>query len=110
MTMEELEMSLNRFDDLESITPSTDMKSVENALVKYCSVMSSTVAALKRNDSKPDMLCKWLAKLNDMMTRAWQIPAFGHEIGNTLSNILRNNGGLDLLIDHCIADNDNSVW
>ena len=31
----------------------------------------------------------------------WQVPSFGQEIYNTISNILRKNGGLDLLIDQC---------
>ena len=31
----------------------------------------------------------------------WQVPSFGQEICNTISNILRKNGGLDLLIDQC---------
>ena len=35
--------------------------------------------------------------------RAWRVPAFGHEIGNTLCDIIRKNGGMDLLIDNCIA-------
>ena len=36
-----------------------------------------------------------------MMARAWKVPSFGQEICNTISNILRKNGGLDLLIDQC---------
>ena len=106
MPLEELEKCLNRFDDLERITPSSDMKMVENTLVKYCNVMGSTVEEMKRNDNKPDMLCKWLMKLNVMMDRAWQVPSFGHDIGNTLSNILRKNGGLDLLIENCAAEKE----
>ena len=107
MSLEELERSFKKFDELENITPSSNMKSVENALVKYCSVMSSTVEALKKNENNTASVCSWLAKLNDMMARAWKVPAFGHEIGNTLSNILRSNGGLDFLIDHCKSDNAN---
>ena len=83
------------------------MKSVENTLVKYCSIMGSTVETMKKNDKNQDMLLKWLSKLDVMMARAWMVPAFGHEIGNYLSNILRKNGGLDLLIDLCaVVAND----
>ena len=32
------------------------------------------------------------------------VPAYGHEIGNTLCDILRKSGGLDILIDNCIAE------
>merc|ERR1719203_1537374 len=62
MTLEELEQYLDKpmtFDDLERITPDSDMKSIENTLVKYCSVMGSTVEAMKRNDNRPDILCTY---------------------------------------------------
>ena len=39
MPLEELEQYLDKpmqFDDLERITPDSDMKSIENTLVKYC--------------------------------------------------------------------------
>ena len=37
MPLEELEQYLDKpFDDLERITPNSDMKSIENTLVKYC--------------------------------------------------------------------------
>jgi hypothetical protein len=98
---------LNHFDDLERLTPETNTKNVENALVKYCSVMSNTVEAMKRDGSNADSLCNWMTRVNDMMIRAWRVPAFGHEIGNTLCDILRNNGGLDILIDNCVAEHKN---
>jgi len=44
---------------------------------------------------------RWLAKVNSMMARAWKVPAFGYEIGNTLCDIFRKNGGMDILIDNC---------
>ena len=71
--------------------------------------MGSTVEAMKRNDNRPDILCKWLGKLNEMMARAWKVPSFGQEIGNTISNILRKNGGLDLLIDQCAVQNNDEL-
>jgi hypothetical protein len=38
-----------------------------------------------------------------LLRRAWRVPAFGHEIGNTLCDIILKNGGMDILIDNCIA-------
>lgn len=48
-------------------------------------------------------MSKWLAKVNNMMTKAWEVPAFGYEIGNTLCDIFRQNGGMDILIGYCEA-------
>ncbi len=102
MTLEELEKGLRQFDDLERLTPNTSVKHVENALVKYCGIMSNTVEQMKR-DGDANSLSDWMSKINDMMTKAWEVPAFGHEIGNTLCDIMRNNGGLDILIDSCVS-------
>ncbi len=104
ITLEELKNSLVKFDDLESLTPTTNKKSVENALVKYGSVLSNTVEAMKRDNSDAESLCNWMTRVNDMMERAWRVPAFGHEIGNTLCHILGQNGGLDILIENCVAE------
>ena len=103
MSIEELEKGLMQFDDLECLTPTTNVKNVENALVKYCGIMSNSVKAMKK-DGSADSLSDWMSKLNDMMTKAWEVPSFGHDMGNTLCDILRNNGGLDLLIHSCVSD------
>ena len=106
MTHEDVENGLRAFDDLERLTPTTNLKSVENALVKYCGIMSGSVNAMKKNENA-DSLADWMSKVNDMMTKAWEVPSFGHEIGVTLCDILRKNGGLDLLIDNLQTDNEN---
>ena len=106
MTHEDVENGLRAFDDLEQLTPTTNLKNVENALVKYCGIMSGSVNAMKKNENA-DSLAEWMSKVNDMMTKAWEVPSFGHEIGVTLCDILRKNGGLDLLIDNLQTDNEN---
>ncbi|XP_040569570.1 NAD(+) hydrolase sarm1 [Lepeophtheirus salmonis] len=103
LSMEELDRYFLELDDLDTITPQTNLSNVQNALVKYCGVMSNTVEAMK-NDGNKDSLTSWIKKVNDMMSRAWKVPSFGYEIGNTLCDIMRNNGGLDILIENCIAD------
>jgi hypothetical protein len=106
MTYEEVERGLCHFEDLEMLTPTTNLKNVENALVKYCGIMSGSVDAMKKDVNK-ESLADWMSKVNDMMTKAWEVPSHGHEIGNTLCNIMRKTGGLDLLIDNCVADHKN---
>ena len=105
--LEVLKRSLEDFHDLETIKPTTDMRDVEDKLVKYCSVMISAMETMKSNTSDPDKICELLIRLNTMMEKAWQVPAFGNEIGKSLSRILQSNGGLDMLIDNC--DNSSNI-
>ena len=94
------EMNMITFEDLERIAPDSDMKMVENILLKYCSYIGSAVQAMKKYDKKQDLV-NWLSKLNNMMSKSWDVPAFGQEMSDVLSSILRKNGGLDLIIDQC---------
>jgi hypothetical protein len=72
MTMEELEKGLMKFDDLDCLTSTSNTKSVEKTLVKYCSILSSSVEQMKL-DGNVDSLTDKLGKLNDMMTKAWTV-------------------------------------
>ena len=85
--------------------PDSDMKMVENILLKYCSYIESAVQAMKKYDKKQELV-DWLSKLNNMMSKSWDVPSFGQEMSDILSNILRKNGGLDLLIDQCNVENE----
>ena len=106
MTFEEVERNLIRFDDLESLTPQTNVNNVEKALVRYGSIVSSTVDAMKKQTASDDQLSRQLARVNDMMTSAWKVPSFGYEMGVTLCDIMSNNGGLDVLIDKIATKNE----
>ena len=81
------------------------MKMVENILLKYCSYIESAVQVMKQYDKNQELV-DWLSKLNNMMSKSWGVPAFGQEMSDILSNILRKNGGLDLLIDQCNVENE----
>jgi hypothetical protein len=102
MSQEELNKYLTNFEDLDKLGNTTNVKEVENALVKYCGVMSNTVEQLKKEKSD-EGVANWITKVNNMMSRAWTVPKFGHDIGETLCDIMRNNGGLDLVMDNCLA-------
>ena len=99
MTKEEINKYLTSFDDLDRLGNTTNVKDVENALVKYCGVMSNTVEQLKK-ESNEDSLSMWITKVNNMMNKAWTVPRFGQDIGETLCDIMRNNGGMDLVLDN----------
>ena len=77
---------------------------VESALLKESHVLANTIAIMKRDGRDPESVAKWIAHINNRMIKAWSVPAKGHEIGNTLCDILRKSGGLDILIDNCVAE------
>merc|ERR1711981_1177269 len=67
------------------------MKHVEDTVINMCSVISSAMQQMQNNTIQAD--------------KAWDIPAFGNEIGKSLSKMLQNNGGLDMLIENCASKN-----
>ena len=77
---------------------------VESAVLKESSILANTIAIMKREGRDPEAMREWIAHVNNKMIRAWSVPAYGHEIGNTLCDILRKSGGLDILIDNCVAE------
>jgi len=38
-----------------------------------------------------------------MVRKAWAVPAHGHALAYSLCNVLRNKGGLDILMDNCVS-------
>jgi hypothetical protein len=43
-----------------------------------------------------------LARINDLVRKAWAVPTHGHELGYAICNHLRTSGALDLLIENCV--------
>ncbi len=106
MSIEEIKTGLKQLEDLECLTPTTNVNNVQNALVKYCSLMNNSVEAMRKdgNEGNADSAAEWISKINDMVTKSWEVPSFGHEMGNTLCDMMRNNGGLDILMENCVSD------
>lgn len=100
-----LEEMLN-FEDLEGLGSSSSQKDVEKAIAKYTHCLESYVESLQKLDDNgraPTVL----EKINEIIQKAWAVPTFGHELGHTLCNGLRNSGGLDLLMRNCMeGDSD----
>ena len=99
MNKEEMNKYLTSFDDLDSLGTTTNVKDVENALVKYSGVMANAFDQLKEEKDE-DNISDWLSKLNNMMVKARGVPRFGQDIGSTLCDIMRNQGGMDLVIEN----------
>lgn len=100
-----LEEMLN-FEDLEGLGSNSSQKDVEKAIAKYTHCLESYVESLQKLDDNgraPTVL----EKINEIIMKAWAVPTFGHELGHTLCNGLRNSGGLDLLMRNCMeGDSD----
>lgn len=101
MNKEELNKYLMSFDDLDNLNPA-NLRDVENTLVKYCGVMSNTVDQIRSEKNEDNLAC-WITKVNNMMSKAWAVPKFGQDMGETLCNIMRNNGGMDLVLHNLNA-------
>ena len=97
MDRAELNRYLQSFDDLDRLAQTTNPREVETTLVKYCGVMSNAVDQIKAEKNE-DSLAQCISSVNNMMSKAWTVPRFGQDIGETLCDIMRNNGGMDLVI------------
>lgn len=101
--IEELKRCMLNFNDLERLTSDTKIHELETAATKYASYMNNCMENV-RYDQDSESILFWISKVNEMMNRAWKVPFWGHELGNTLCDVLRQNGGLDILIDNCVIE------
>lgn len=97
----DLEMSQN-FDDLENLCSTSNPLDVEQAILKYSQHVNMCVRQLCFIGKAPEAL----EKLNDIVRRAWAVPTHGHELGASLCNALKQNGGLDILMKNCMEGDE----
>lgn len=91
--------ALQNFDDLEKLCSSSNPLDVEQAILKYSQHVNNCVRQMSQAK-----VPKVLDNLNEIIRRAWAVPTFGHELGASLCNALKQNGGLDLLMRNCMED------
>ncbi|XP_065558310.1 NAD(+) hydrolase sarm1-like isoform X1 [Artemia franciscana] len=97
-------LSLPSLDDLEKLDSNSNPHEVEDAILKYTGAMSSCVDQLK--SIQQEQMPKVLNHVHDMIRKAWAVPIFGHDLVDNLCNVLRMNGGLDILLDNCSSTKD----
>ncbi|XP_070496571.1 NAD(+) hydrolase sarm1-like isoform X1 [Chironomus tepperi] len=97
----DLEMSQN-FDDLENLSSTSNPLDVEQAILKYSQHVNMCVRQLCFIGKAPEAL----EKLNEIVRRAWAVPTHGHELGASLCNALKQNGGLDILMKNCMEGDE----
>lgn len=69
------------FEDLERLTSDSEAQDVERAILKYSLKLDSMVQSIKRGDERGKKAPQLLNNINDMMRKAWAVPAHGHELG-----------------------------
>lgn len=72
--------SLHSLEDLESLSANSTQEEVESAIRKYTGALDSLVQRIRRSESK--RAPAFLNNINDMMQKAWAVPAHGHELGS----------------------------
>ena len=99
-----LSLPATLLDDLDLLSGSSLQSEVDQVKAKYAALMSSCVEKLKYMERR--FVPLFLERVNEMVRKAWTVPAHGHVLGNSLCNVLRHNGGLDILMDNCVDDDE----
>ncbi|KAG1686944.1 Sterile alpha and TIR motif-containing protein 1 [Nymphon striatum] len=89
-------------DDLDRIDSFSESNTVNSALHRCNRKMASCVEKLK-NVSEAEAI-PVLENMSDLILRAWAVHTHGHDLGYSLCNVIRNNGGLDILINNCSSE------
>ncbi|XP_031338896.1 sterile alpha and TIR motif-containing protein 1 isoform X2 [Photinus pyralis] len=93
------------FEDLDQLSSTTNQQDVERAIYKYSTYLDLSIKNLQKNSlgkKSPAIL----NRINDVIHKAWAVPTYGHELGYSLCNTLRNCGGLDLIMTNCITSDE----
>ncbi|KAJ8983243.1 hypothetical protein NQ317_011652 [Molorchus minor] len=91
-------------EDLDTLSAISNVQDVERAIHKYSTYLDVSIRCLQKVDQNKNAPFI-LNKINDVLRKAWAVPTYGHELGYTLCNALRNCGGLDLLMQNCTQAN-----
>ncbi|XP_060529699.1 NAD(+) hydrolase sarm1 isoform X3 [Cylas formicarius] len=97
---QEEEILATPLDDLDQLSAVSSSSEVERAIHKYSTYLDASVKCIlkiEQNPKAPDII----NKINDVIKKAWAVPTYGHELGYSLCNALRNCGGLDMLMGNC---------
>lgn len=90
-------------EDIQTLSDESPSSDVEKAMSRIHSRMATCVEKLKTASIEESI--SLLTTMSDMVRKAWAIPNYGHDLGTALCNILRNNGGLKIVVDYCSSEN-----
>lgn len=106
MTASQSNVSITGFEDLDLLNDASQPVDIQNAIMRYSGVMSNFVEQLKTMTFSEGFkdAPSLLDNIDEMIRKAWSVPTHGHELGFSLCNVLRNNGGIDVLLKNCTSD------
>lgn len=87
-------------NEFKALTANSNQQQIDDVIKRHSDYLDKTVGYLKRDPTNPKAP-QLLDKINEIMETAWAVPTFGHELGYSLCNSLRNCGGLKLIISNC---------
>lgn len=91
-------------EDLELLRSPTTQSEVEKAIARFASRMTACVEQLKTADELEAV--ELLSSMSTIIRKAWAVPTYGHDLGFTMCNILRANGGLDVILQNCSSGSE----
>lgn len=89
-------------EDIQTLSDESPSSDVEKAMSRIHSRMATCVEKLKTASLQEAI--SLLTTMSDMVRKAWAIPNYGHDLGITLCDILRKNGGLKIIVDNCSSE------
>lgn len=91
------------FADLENLNASSNQEDVKMVIHKYSQILDTNVLMLQKSEQTTKVPTV-LDSIYEVIERSWGIPTHGHQLGYSLCDKLRINGGLDLLVQNCAED------
>ncbi|XP_064459962.1 NAD(+) hydrolase sarm1-like isoform X2 [Ornithodoros turicata] len=89
-------------EDLEILRSPSSQSDIDKAISRLAQRMCICVEELKTTKEPVELLDTMV----DIIRKAWAVPTYGHDLGFKMCNILRVNGGLDVLLRNCASDDE----
>ncbi|KAL1441998.1 hypothetical protein MTO96_000996 [Rhipicephalus appendiculatus] len=91
-------------DELDTLRSPLSQPEVDKAISRFASRMALCVEQLKT--AAEEEAVELLATMSIIIRKAWAVPTYGHDLGFTMCNILRTNGGLDVILKNCSSGSE----
>ncbi|KAL3240917.1 hypothetical protein MRX96_047870 [Rhipicephalus microplus] len=91
-------------DELDTLRSPLSQPEVDKAISRFASRMALCVEQLKA--AADEEAVELLATMSVIIRKAWAVPTYGHDLGFTMCNILRTNGGLDVILKNCSSGSE----
>ncbi|XP_077509864.1 sterile alpha and armadillo motif isoform X2 [Amblyomma americanum] len=99
-----LAVSQGLVEELDGLRSPLAQSEVEKAISRFASRMALCVEQLK--SAAEEEALDLLGNMSVIIRKAWAVPTYGHDLGFTMCNILRTNGGLDIILKNCSSGSE----